>query len=279
MSLIQDYDADFCLSEQEEKRLAEMAGILNETFQKTPIYFVKIETFEKFSRNVSFSLNRSDFKEIMDKQKNNGLRSLMGMLKDKIANYGNLQINQESVAFFSPTGDIISNRPHIIICPGKIRFDQKEVFNDIIICVILHELGHAYFHRTEGNEVAKQELNSFFQTLTGNEQKDKYHIDTAYHVIEESLCEAYAFSRFTDTTNIIGFLADQGRPPEYTSFPFWVKNMNRNAIGLSMYDWRIKNIDRFLILAFDPWSSTLGIDTGKSMPTIGDLAAAILIFQ
>lgn len=64
---------------------------------------------------------------------------------------------------------------------------------------ILHELSHAYFSSGHGLK------------------------DLSTHIIEETFCKAYAFSKFDDSGDLYEIMSDKWRPPEYTAFKFWME--------------------------------------------------------
>lgn len=68
------------------------------------------------------------------------------------------------------------------------------------------------------------------------------------HIIEKSLCEAYAFSKFENNEEIFEFMADQRRPPEYTSFKFWTELSIKHSLIMLMNDWKNKDYRSFSFL-------------------------------
>lgn len=113
-----------------------------------------------------------------------------------------------------------------MVCVEKINFANYQQFEDLLIYIILHELKHGYF--ASGTELS----------------------DVNKHIIEESLCEAYAFSKFYDVDNIFDFITNPNRPPEYTSFKFWIRPHERFDSEREMHhimaDWRSDKKERFV---------------------------------
>lgn len=126
-----------------------------------------------------------------------------------------------AVGCYIPHTDDISDKPHILICPERINHRNNVQFQDLLLEIIIHELTHAYFS-------------------TGSDLND-----LSKHIIEESLCEAYAFSKFENTEQLFDFIADPKRPPEYTAFKFWTEISRNVPLILLMNEWKNKNYKMF----------------------------------
>lgn len=226
MISISDYDSGFQIGKPVVKRLEKMSGILIDQLNSVPIYFVKRETIDH--HDTPLCLNRECIMEIIERYKLEhqveisnfinieNIRKLMESARECLGKC-------DTIACYIADDDNISKGPHILVCHEKIRHSNKKQFEDLLIEVILHELAHAYFS-------------------SGTELKD-----ISKHIIEESLCEAYAFSRFENFNNIYDFMTDPKRPPEYTAFKFWNKIIEGFELVISMADWRSRKY-RLLII-------------------------------
>lgn len=283
----QKSNSGFIPSKNIEKRLVEMTAILDQTFEKIPLYFVNIDTMNKLTPKNLIFIERNFTSEIMKKNIKTGMKNLLNLMKEFLHSKEVYGYGSDVIGYFTPDGDNISHGPHLIICPEKITSRREDMFEDIIIEVILHELCHAYFYegkkdRNNGIEFLTESLNSFYKELVdepkepkGNDVPTEHIIE---HIIEESLCEDYAFSRFDNVSKIIEFMTDRNRPPEYTSFPFWLKH-NPENLSVLMQDWRMRNTMRFLLMGISPWVNMLGDDPVTRTNTFEDLASLILMFQ
>ena len=126
-----------------------------------------------------------------------------------------------AIGCYIPDQDDISDKPHILVCPERIKHRNRNQFNDLLLEVLIHELTHAYFS-------------------TGSDLKD-----ISKHIIEESFCEAYAVSKFDNNEEIFEFMADQKRPPEYTSFKFWMGLSIKHPLIILMNVWENKDYRSF----------------------------------
>ena len=249
MITIRDYDSGFQIDSKVTERLEKMSGILVEQLNTIPIFFVKRDTIDRY--NTTPSLNRecakenvmalskymeeTDFSYHSDNEKKQEqrkfkIKEFVDMQKEKL---NGCLIQSDTIACFIATDDDICKGPHILVCDEKINYTSPEEFVDLLIFIILHELTHAFF-------------------LSKIELKDVYN-----HIIEESLCEAYAFSRFDNVNNIFDFVTDPRRPPEYTAFKFWLDPQQRlffdHELIFVMSHWR-SNKDKGFIYSVIEYS-------------------------
>ena len=137
-------------------------------------------------------------------------------------------MNCNPLGCYIPYGDDISEKPHILICPERIKPKNETQFQDLLLVVIIHELTHAFFS-------------------TGSDLND-----ISKHIIEESLCEAYAFSKLGENEEIYEFRADHKRPPEYTAFKFWMEYSIYRPLIMNIVDWKNKDYSSFCNSFFQP---------------------------
>ena len=226
MISLNDYDTGYNVEPSFIKKLRSKCIILIDQLNNVPIFFVKESTIDKYCSIKC--LNPDCTKEL--------LTSYYRRNEDENIPYWNEDVGDvvkklEScrqkcipVGCYIQHADDISDKPHILICPERIKYRNKAQFQDILTEVILHELTHAYFS-------------------TGT-----YLNDISKHIIEESLCEAYAFSKFENTEQLFEFVADITRPPEYTGFKFWTEISRSVPLILIMNEWRNKHYKYF------PWA-------------------------
>ncbi|MGP6240459.1 hypothetical protein ACNF40_08675 [Cuniculiplasma sp. SKW4] len=282
---IKDYDSGFVLNEKEKERLIGMSGILKGVLDVIPIYFVKSQTIDKYG-SIHWVIKREIFNNAMKKNSNSNLIELAQYFEEEL-NRGiecTEYTTNSLVGIFLSERDEICKGPHILVCPDKIKEISNMYFEDILMKVILHELSHAFFYMGKkslsgGLDPLSQELNNFFNTLIGKETTINHKPNLEEHIVEESLCEAYAFSRFEDFSNIIDFMTNENRPPEYTSFPFWTKQINDGSLSFLMLDWRRGNLRRFSVLALEPFVNVFDINLTKFQYSIKKIASYILTFQ
>lgn len=247
MVTITDYDSGFQIDSKISQRLEKMSGILVEQLNTVPIFFVKRDTIDRYNttpclnrecaseimRAVSKYMEETDFSYHSDNEKEQEQRKLkIKEFVDKQKEKLNVcLIKSDTIACFVATDDDICKGPHILVCDEKISHTSSQGFEDFLIFIILHELTHAFF-------LSKREL------------EDVYN-----HIIEESLCEAYAFSRFDNVNNIFDFVTDPRRPPEYTSFKFWIEPYQRllfdRELIFVMSNWRSNKDKGFIISILD----------------------------
>lgn len=221
MISLNDYDTGFSMDPTLIKKLRSKCIILIDQLNNVPIFFVKESTIDNYC--TSECLNPDCPKELLryyDKRIEEGNITLREA-EEVIKRLENCLQKCVPIGCYIQQADDISDKPHILICPERIKYRNKYQFQDILIEVIIHELTHAYFS-------------------TGADLKD-----ISKHIIEESLCEAYAFSRFENTEQIFEFVADQTRPPEYTGFKFWIEISNNVPLILLMNEWRNKKYKNF----------------------------------
>lgn len=250
MASIKDYDADFHVGVPFVKRLEGMCGILTNQLNEVPIYFVKNETIDQY--NTSLCLKRNCTEEalgILDKARGKDILDLPPNLREmrNTKDIVNKMIElvqeklekcldkRDTIACYVSGDDNICIGRHILVCPEKIKHENYQQFEDLLIFIILHELSHAFL--SSGKEIQ----------------------DISKHIIEESMCEAYAFTRFENTNNIVDFVTNPQRPPEYTSFKFWLdpkkEAISVNELVFHMASWR-SNKDRVFIMSIlrhFPW--------------------------
>lgn len=247
MITIRDYDSGFQIDSKVTERLEKMSGILVEQLNTVPIFFVKRDTIERY--NTTPSLNRECAKETVmavskymddtdslyysddrkkQEQRKFKIKEIVDMQKEKL---NGCLIKSDTIACFVATDDDICKEPHILVCDEKISHTSSQGFEDLLIFTILHELIHAFFLSKRGLE------------------------DVYNHIIEESLCEAYAFSRFDNVNNIFDFATDPQRPPEYTSFKFWIDPQQRllfdRELVFVMSNWRSNKDKGFIYSMID----------------------------
>lgn len=220
MISVNDYNTGFNIDKQTLKRLKNMSGILIDQLNGVPIYFVKKETIDEYE--TPMCLNRECIKEFVagfwrDNNEWGFMREDEEKPKNLMSRLEKCLTNCDTIACYVPHGDAICNEPHILVAQERITYRNKNQFEDTLIAVILHELTHSYF------------------------SSGTYKGDISSHIIEESLCEAYAFSRFDNVENIFGFMTDQRRPPEYTAFKFWSEISRKTQLIFPMIEWKKKN--------------------------------------
>ena len=223
MISITDYDTKFEMDSKLIGKLRSKSGILIDQLNNVPIFFVKEGTMDKHCSKLS--LKRDCTKEInrsLEMENEPWIREEKA--KEIIKRLDNCMGKSSAMGCYIPDRDEISDKPHILICPERIKYRNKNQFNDLLLEVLIHELTHAYFS-------------------TGGSLKD-----LSKHIIEESLCEAYAFSKFNNNEEIFEFMADQKRPPEYTSFKFWTELSINHSLIMLMNDWKNKNYRSFSFL-------------------------------
>ena len=118
-----------------------------------------------------------------------------------------------------------------IICPGRI--DSKgEKFRDIFLAVLFHEATHDYLDAV---------LNiNIYNKIT-------------FEIIEESLCEAVSLSRFLSKKqrfNVIEFMSNPLRPPEYTGYSYWIEVFRLSSIKKIVDQIKTGNVSLILSLIF-----------------------------
>lgn len=232
MITIRDYDSGFQIDSKVTERLEKMSGILVKQLDTVPIYFVKKDTIDQYITTPC--LNRECAREVvsavsryMEETNLPQYEEQQKQRKFKVKEFVDSQMEKfngclrrcDTIACFVDDDDYICNGPHILVCIEKISYTNELQFEDLLIFVILHELSHAFF--SSKNEL--EDLNT--------------------HIIEESLCEAYAFSRFENVNKIFDFVTDPRRPPEYTSFKFWIDPQQRLFL------------DHYLISVMSNWRS------------------------
>lgn len=229
MISINDYDTGFQIAPSTVKRLKSVSGILINQLNNVPMFFVKEETMDKHCNNLC--LRRGCFEEIIQLYNGENSEGRYYLMREE--NIRSLIEKMErcmgkcnAVACYVPQGDDICKESHILICQERIKYRSKKQFEYILLEIILHELAHAYFS-------------------TGNDLKE-----FSKHVIEESLCEAYAFSKLDDSEELFEFMSDQKRPPEYTSFKFWTEISRNSPLILLLNAWRMKNYKQFPFALF-----------------------------
>ena len=231
MITIKDYDTGFQMDQSTIRRLKSMSGILVSQLNSVPIFFVKDKTIDRCCDIIQGKcLSRKCTDEIMEAyQRENVQRGFLvreEKVVDMLEKLGKCLVKYKAIGCYVPDGDEICKDPHILICQERINYRNKKQFEDILLEVILHELTHAYFS-------TEKDLN-----------------DISIHIIEESLCEAYAFSKFNNTEELFEFMSDQNRPPEYTSFKFWTE-MSRNVpLILTLNRWKSKEYEKFPFTVF-----------------------------
>ena len=223
MISINDYDTGIKIEDSSVKRLKAMSGILIDKLNSIPIFFVKEETMDKHCNSTC--LRRECFAEIMHgyeiesmEDRNHTSDEKIGTLMDRI---GGCMGKCIATGCYISQGDEICVEPHILICQERIRNRTKEQFENLLLETILHELSHAYFSNGHGSE------------------------DLTTHIIEETLCEAYAFSKFEDSGDLYEIMSDKRRPPEYTAFKFWIEILRHVPFSLLMIEWKAKNYFSF----------------------------------
>ncbi len=223
MISINDYDTGFKMDSKLIGKLRSKSAILIDQLNSVPIFFVKEDTMDSHCSLLSLKrdctremVRRSDRKEEIFRR---GEKA-----KEIIKRLDNCMGKSSAIGCYIPDQDDISDKPHILVCPERINHRNKNQFNDLLLEVLIHELTHAYFS-------------------TGGELKD-----ISKHIIEESLCEAYAFSKFENNEEIFEFIADQKRPPEYTSFKFWTELSFKHSLITLMNEWKNKDYRSFSFL-------------------------------
>lgn len=219
MISIGDYDTGFKMEPKMISKLRNMSTILIDQLNTVPIFFVKAETMDIhcstkcLGREITLELVRSYNR----KDQFNRERDSEEILK-KIEK---CMTKCNALGCYVPNGDDISDKPHILICPERIKLRNKNQFEDLLLGAIIHELTHTFFS-------------------TGSDLKD-----ISKHIIEESLCEAYAFSKLGKNEEIYEFFANQNRPPEYTAFKFWIEHSIHRPLIMHMVNWKNKDYNLF----------------------------------
>ena len=223
MISINDYDTGFKMDSKLIGKLRSKSAILIDQLNSVPIFFVKEDTMD--SHCSLLSLKRDCTREMIrrrDREEALWIRNQEA--KEIVKRLDNCMEKYSAVGCYIPDQDDISDKPHILVCPERIKHRNKNQFNDLLLEVLIHELTHAYFS-------------------TGGELKD-----ISKHIIEESLCEAYAYSKFENNEEIFEFMADQKRPPEYTSFKFWTGLSIKHPLIILMNVWKNKDYRSFSFL-------------------------------
>ena len=222
MISINDYDTGFNMDSTAIGKLRSKCIILIDQLNSVPIFFVKEETMD--NHNSTTCLRRDCTKEFLmtyereiENRKWAREENVVGTMKRMEHCLGKCN----AVGCYIQDADDISDKPHILICPERINHRNKNQFQDLLLEIIIHELTHAYFS-------------------TGSELND-----LSKHIIEESLCEAYAFSKFENTEQLFEFISDPKRPPEYTAFKFWIEISRNVPLILLMNEWKNKRYDMF----------------------------------
>ena len=271
MISINDYDTGFQIMPGTIKRLKSLSFLFIDQLNSVPIFFVKEKTMDDHSRQI-LSLKRNCIKEMIKSLRRERIYGERPIEPDPIYSdlmyrreriYGEIPIDSEqseriiwecrthvpAVGCYIGDADDISDKPHILICQERIKYRSRQQFEDLLIFIIIHELAHAY--------------------LAPGKLKNK----TAGHIIEESLCEAYAFSRFSNTDNIFDFVTDIARPPEYTSFKFWIELSRFSPLALLLFEWSTGN-ERSFLFSVSPESLQI-----RHLFDLNQLAMEILSFS
>ena len=222
MISINDYDTGFKMHSTMIAKLRSKCMILIDQLNSVPIFLVKEETMDNHSSTMC--LRRDCIKEfLMTYEREIKTREYVRTedAKETVKRMEHCLGKCNAVGCYIQDPDDISDKPHILICPERINHRNKNQFQDLLLEIMIHELTHAYF--SSGSN-----LN-----------------DLSKHIIEESLCEAYAFSKFENTEQLFEFITDPKRPPEYTAFKFWTEISRNVPLILLMNDWKNKNYDSF----------------------------------
>ncbi|MGC9209608.1 MAG: hypothetical protein ACP5GH_07225 [Nitrososphaeria archaeon] len=217
---IKDYDSGYRTPRTIDEKVIGIGGFLTHLAFQIPIYTVSEKTMDELAPPEKV-LNRSCLAEMLE-----GYRDVY--YKEEEEEYRRILIAfSESDALercrkdiFYPVGAFITrvpphyndriSVPAIIISPDRVRrwADSKgktEAFVNLMSLVVLHELAHAYAY---------------------NRKNSRSGLGYAAKVIEESLAEATAYSRFSEKdreTGLSELLLDPSRPPEYTSYVYWAE--------------------------------------------------------
>lgn len=222
MISINDYDTGFKMESNLIRKLKTKCIILIDQLNSVPIFFVKEPTMDKHCSTKCLRRDcTNDYIMTYKREMENGNLSRKEEVEETMKKLEECRGKCNAIGCYIPTADDISDKPHILICPERINHRNKSQFHDLLLEVIIHELTHAYFS-------------------TGNDLND-----LSKHIIEESLCEAYAFSKFENTEHLIEFIADPKRPPEYTAFKFWTEISRNMPLILLMIEWKNKNYNMF----------------------------------
>ena len=220
MISINDYDTGFKIDSKLIGKLRSKITILIDQLNSVPIFFVKENTMD--GHCLSECLERDCTKETVRNFETGDFRpAKVHHAEEIMKKLENCMRKCNALGCYIPNADDISEKPHILLCPERIRYRNKNQFNDLLMEVLIHELTHAYFSTGIGlNDISK-------------------------HIIEESLCEAYAFSKLGKNEEIFEFMADHKRPPEYTAFKFWTELSTQFPLIIPMSDWKNKDYKSF----------------------------------
>jgi hypothetical protein len=196
-------------------RIMVKSGFLLQTAYATPVYLVSETTMDRVmppkkmhervcTREILDTIDYGE--DFLDPSKIDEIFEKLSGCKTLIFRYVGAYVQRD---------DGIDSRPHILICPGRLNASKKAQFNNLFLEVLFHEFTHAYIK-------------------SGSRYSNSY-----YEIIEESLCEAVALSKFTsekELSDVLGWTSDPRRPLEYTGYTFWSEAFKVSPVNIVVND-------------------------------------------
>lgn len=205
MSYIKDQDSGYSVPAGVYTSAVNRSGFLYPVMRQIPVFLVLEATMDKeappnrgLNRECVAKVLNSDLDAIPEGREASEARAGTRRRGELYSRLERCEGVFPEVGAYLHSSDVYNGK-HVLIAPARIPQHDQLTFNDVFIHILFHEMTHAYLDSGRNHDLGDR-------------------------VIEESLSEAVAVSRFEGESleRVLEFASDPGRPAEYTGYVFWL---------------------------------------------------------